>query len=73
MRICVDLSKLNESVKREKLVLPSVELSCKELVFSASSMRIVVFGRYRCQRSLPYSRRLQRHLGDFATTDCYLV
>ena len=49
VRICVDLTKLNESVRREKFILPSVENHWEcwlEPEFLVSWMRIWGFGKF---------------------------
>ena len=53
VRICVDLTKLNESVHRERYILPSVEQTLPHFggakIFSkldANSMQTLVSGKY---------------------------
>ena len=64
VRICVDLTRLNESIQRERHPLPAVELSCLVLGYSQNSMRTQDFGRYPWLLNQHYSQPLSLPLGD---------
>ena len=53
VRICVDLTKLNESVKRSRHILPAVDGTLAKLQrakFLLNWIPILAFGRYLLQR-----------------------
>ena len=67
IRICIDLSKLNENVTSENFPLQAIEQSLGLLSggnISVSLMRIPDFSRSNCQIKVNYSPPLSLHSGD---------
>ena len=76
VRICVDLTKLNESVCRERHILPSVEQTLAQIgaarIFQ-SWMLIPDSGRWNSPATLPCSQLSLPSLGGTVLIDCPLV
>ena len=73
VRICVDLTKLNESVCRERHILPSVEQTLEEPSTLPSSMQTRAIGRLNWIPNQPNSRRSLRLLGGSVLIGCHLA
>ncbi|KAK9532899.1 hypothetical protein VZT92_010261 [Zoarces viviparus] len=58
-RICVDLKRLNEAVKREQYILPTIDE-----ITEIHSMPPVGSSRYRCTQTAVSSLPSLRHLAD---------
>ena len=71
VRICVDLTRLNESVRREHHPLPAVEQALAQLEGARIFSKIDAnSGFWQIPRSLHYSPRLSCRSADFVLTDC---
>ena len=76
VRICVDLTRLNDSVCRERHPLPAVDQTLAQLAGAKifqSLMPTPVFGKYPYPESQSRLQRLSLHWGDSAFTDCRLA
>ena len=70
--ICVDLTRLNESVCRERLILPSVEQILAQLSGAKVFTKLDSFGKSNCQRTQLCSQPSSPPLAGFASTGCPL-
>ena len=76
IRICMDLTKLNESVTREKHPLPTVEASLSKLAGGRYFSKLDanrVFGKSVWLQNHDFLTRLLRPLVDFGSTACLSV